>query len=50
MKLMQYANIEKISEFANRIIKNGIDYGLKSPLKFYMEEKHIKWIFQKIIL
>ena len=31
MKLMQYADIEKISEFANRIIKNGIDYGLKSP-------------------
>ena len=30
MELMQYANIEKTSEFANRIIKNGIDYGQKS--------------------
>ena len=30
-ELMQYADIEKISEFANIIIKNGTDYGHKSP-------------------
>lgn len=30
-ELTKYANIKKISEFANRIIKNSIDYGHKSP-------------------
>ena len=30
-ELTKYADIKKISEFANRIIKNGIDYGHKSP-------------------
>ena len=30
MELTQYTDIEKISEFVNRIIKNGIDYGHKS--------------------
>lgn len=30
-ELTKYANIKKISEFANRIKKNSIDYGHKSP-------------------
>ena len=30
-KLKQYPAIEKISELANRIIKNGVDHGYDSP-------------------
>ena len=44
-ELMQYADIEKISEFANIIIKNGTNYGHKSPdIEIFMKEKYMKWI------
>ena len=47
-ELMQYADIEKISKFANRIIKNGIGYGHELPdIEILYGEKHMKWIFKK---
>ena len=47
-ELMQYADIQKISEFANRIIKNGIDYGHELPdIEILYGEKYMKWIFKK---
>ena len=41
-ELTQYANIQKICEFANRIIKMVLITDINNQiLKFYMEKKHI---------
>ena len=44
-ELTQYANIQKICEFANRIIKMVLITDINNQiLKFYMEKKHMNWI------
>ena len=42
-ELKRYPAIKKISELANRIIKNGVNHGYDSPEIIYlMVEKHMK--------
>ena len=44
-ELTQYANVQKICEFANRIIKMVLITDINNQiLKFYMEKKHMNWI------
>ena len=44
-ELTHYANIQKICEFANRIIKMVLITDINNQiLKFYMEKKHMNWI------